>query len=232
MNTAQLVTKARLEGVYGVLRKLQANHDEFETRCIGTGNCCKVGLFISLAECWNIATELKRRRWLIAEDKGQSAANAWWDKQIEGLVEALTVEEWDYDHQETETYCNFSDAEVGCTIYEFRPMVCRAYGVIAPAETRCGRARLNDEGDHELLPWDMAENVIQEFDAIIQAWGGSFPGLDYSMYMPAGVLRFLLTDSDLSAVIESTDEKFWQGAQGYTHQINPGNWTPVEIRSK
>lgn len=230
MNSTEVIVAARLEGVYGVLRKIQAQHNEFETRCKGSGNCCRIGLVISLAECWNIARNIRRTYWMIAEDKGQEEAELWYLNLVSNLKEALYDKTWDPETHEKMSHCVFYDQ--GCTIYEYRPMVCRAYGMIAPVqEGVCPRKRLPD-GGIELLWDDTVQATIDEFDSVIEFWGEANPQLNYSIYMPAGVLKFLLPSEELQALIADTDEKFWMGALGYKHQINPSNWTEtsVEIR--
>jgi Fe-S-cluster containining protein len=226
----EIVHKARLEGVYGSLRKTQAEHDAFETRCAGSGNCCKIGLFISLGECWNIAKNIKEEYFLVAEDKGFEEAEVWYNNKLAGLAAALYDREWDYETQETSKPCAFLN-DHGCSIYRYRPMVCRAYGVIAPVQDGvCPRKRLPD-GGHELI-WDEAvERTMKEFDSIIEQWGKDFPQLDYSMHIAAGVLRFLLPNEELQSLIADTDPKFWMAHPGYGHQIKRENWQTVTIRS-
>lgn len=122
MNSTEVIVAARLEGVYGVLRKIQAQHNEFETRCKGSGNCCRIGLVISLAECWNIARNIRRTYWMIAEDKGQEEAELWYLNLVSNLKEALYDNTWDPETHEKMFHCVFYNN--GCTIYEYRPMVC------------------------------------------------------------------------------------------------------------
>ena len=82
MKQAEIIHRARLNGVYGVARKLQAHHDRFETRCIGSGNCCRYGLVIPVAECFNIARSLREDYWKLAEDKGLEAADTEWAETV------------------------------------------------------------------------------------------------------------------------------------------------------
>lgn len=232
MNLTETVTASRLEGVYGVLRKIQAEHDTFETKCIGSGNCCRIGLVIPLAECWNIAKNIRRQYWLKAENQGKEVAEEWYITLVGELAGALEDESWNPDTNEQDDHCVFYDN--GCTIYEYRPMVCRAYGVIAPVqEGVCPRKRLPD-GGHELI-WDATvEKVMTEFNNVISDWGAKIPALNFSMYMPAGVLRFLLSEAHLKDLIADTDEKFWMGHEGYQHMIDRKHWseTSVEIGVK
>jgi Fe-S-cluster containining protein len=227
VNLTELVTQSRLEGVYGVLRKVQSEHDQFETRCIGSGNCCKIGLVIPLAESWNIAKNIRRQYWLIAEDKGKDEAEVWYQDLLARLTAAMHDDSWSLETNEQDGYCAFYSN--GCSIYEFRPMVCRAYGVIAPVqEGVCPRKRLPD-GGHELI-WDATvEKVMSEFNNVITDWGSKNPTLNFSMYMPAGVLRFLLSQEELQDLIQKTDQKFWMGHEGYQHQIDRKNWNEQSV---
>lgn len=233
MNQNQVITSARLEGVYSVMRQLQATHDGFETRCIGSGKCCKIGLVLPLAECWYIARNLRRQFWLMAEDKGIDYANVWYEGVLGNLQYAMRDKSWNPETNEQEDHCVFF--QDGCTIYEFRPLVCRAYGVIAPVQDGvCPRNRLPD-GGHELIRDETVERVVEEFDSLISEWGEQNPALNYSIYMPAGVLRFLLTTEELQELIAETDKKFWMGHVGYKHQLSPEHWgseTLVTLGSK
>jgi Fe-S-cluster containining protein len=227
LNSTEVVTAARLEGVYGVLRKIQAEHNNFDTKCVGSGNCCKVGLYISLAECWNIARNLRREYWIKAEDQGKAEAEHWYQTIVNELKLALENEEWTQESQELSTYCVFY--KDGCTIYEYRPLVCRAYGVTSPVqEDVCPRKRLPD-GGHELIWDETVEKTIAEFDAVVKEWGEKNPTLNFSLYMPAGVLRFLLPMEELQHLLKTTDQKFWMATPGYGHQIRRENWTETSV---
>lgn len=233
MNEVEIMISARLEGVYGAMRQQQAVHDGWETKCIGSGNCCDVGLRVSLAESWNISKQIKRRYWLIAEDKGTAFAASWYSDLIERLKETLTEDsqEWDPEIQETPgKKCVFFDN--GCTIYEFRPMVCRSYGVIAPVQSGvCPRKRL-EGGGIELIKGGIASTIVSEFDEIINLWAEEKPQLDYSMHIASGVLRFLLNDEEFQKLVNSTDKKFWTAAKGYPHHLWDNLETPVKIGRK
>jgi Fe-S-cluster containining protein len=220
MNQNEVNVQHRLEGVYGVMRRLQATHDGFETRCIGSGNCCEIGLRVNLSEAWNVAKQLRRQYWLVAEDQGIGVAEIWWNKLIWRLMSHLEFDtmRWDSEKEETPGHkCVFWDG--GCTIYEFRPMICRSYGVIAPVQDSvCPRKRLPG-GGHELIRNSTVDKIIDEFDNIIKLWGQAKPDLDYSIHIAAGVLRFILKPSELEELISRTDKKFWMGYKGYPHQL-------------
>lgn len=233
MKAHEVETSARLEGTYSVMRKLQAIHDTFTTRCIGSGNCCKIGLRIHLTEAWNIARNLRRSYWLVAEDKGLAIADNYWEELIQNLKEALVDPEWDpMNEEKTSRKCVFFGN--GCTIYEFRPFVCRAYGVIGPVQDGvCPRKRLPD-GGHELIRNDEVDRVIEEMEKIIDLWVRQNPNLNYSLHIAAGVLRFLLPQEELMELINSTDQKFWLGVPGYPvlENFKREFETPVKIERK
>lgn len=235
MNQVEVAAAARLESIYSSFRKLQAVHDEFETRCIGAGNCCKVGLYIPLLECWNIARHIKREYWLHSESQGRDYANGWYDRKIKDLKDAFVNQaDWDVAIQETEAHCAFSDPNAGCTIYEQRPLVCRVYGVTAPVqEGVCPRKRLPD-GNVELIVNEQTEALLDGFDSLVAEWSKAMPALRYTIYMPAGVLSFLLDEEERQQLMEETDPKFWMADEGYsTHRLRSGNWgTPVTLRSE
>lgn len=230
MNKHQVEIAARLDGVYGVLRKLQAIHDGFETKCIGAGNCCNIGLRISLAECWNIARNIRRQYWIKAEDIGTQKAEEWYQELIGSLKDAFNHADWSWnDEDKVETKCAFFSN--GCSIYEYRPAICRAYGVITPVQIGvCPRPRLSDGTSIEVIATDDVERAIDEFDSIIARWDSEFPDLGFSIYMPAGVLRFLLPEQELRNLIENTDEKYWQGTPGYQHRMHKKDYeTETEV---
>ena len=231
MNQDQVNTAARLEGTYGVMRKIQATHDTFETRCIGSGNCCRIGLVIPLVECWNIARNLRADYWKHAESEGYEIAQDWFDNMVGRLKAKMYDESWEPKSNENDTHCAFFNHEFsGCEVYEYRPFVCRAYGVIVPVQDGvCPRKRLPD-GRHELIRDDTVRNIINEFDAVVESWGTAHPELNFSIYMPAGVLRFLLPDAEVRELIQNTDPKFWMGHEGYQHMMAEETWQSVEIK--
>ncbi len=233
MNVNDAIVAARLEGVYGVMRKLQATHDGHESRCIGSGNCCTIGLRIHLSEAWNIAKQLRRQYWLKAEDLGLKKADIWWDGLIYSLKRVLQadVANWNPENEEDTTEkCVFYNG--GCTIYEYRPMVCRSFGVISPAAEWCPRKR-DSNGAHPIIRNDEVELTVEEFDKVIEHWGEAHPDLHFSIHIAAGVLRFLLTPDELRELIATTDQKFWMGLPGYPHQLGRKVFeTPVELERK
>jgi len=225
---------ARLKGVYQVMRQLQAQHNLLETRCIGAGNCCEIGLRVSLMECWNIAQSFKDQFWLTAESAGIQAAKDYMADLILDLKTYLKEDyaKWDPNEEETPGHkCVFYNTDYGCGIYEVRPMVCRAYGVIAPVHDRCPRPRLKS-GEIQIFGEEFSESVLNEFDKLIELWGATKPELDYSIHIAVGVLRFLLEEDEFSKFVGEIDSKFFLAFPGYKHQMRIRNETPVSIERK
>lgn len=229
MKQQDVIFRARLSGVYGVARKLQALHNNFDTKCIGAGNCCRIGLVIPLVECYNIAKSLREDYWKIAENKGLEDADSWWST-IVGDLQAAMSRNWNAETggYDDSSHCVFY--KEGCGIYEYRPLICRAYGVFAPVqEGACPRKRLPD-GGHELIRDDGVKAMIAEFDNIVGQWGIQNPDLDFSIYMPAGVLRFILPDEEFQQLMKDHPDKF-MGHKGYQHQMHEESWgTNVTIK--
>lgn len=218
MKKQDVIHRGRLEGVYGVARKLQAKHNQFETKCIGVGNCCRIGLVISVGECFNIAKSLREDYWKVAEGHGLEEADRRWEELV-GNLKAAMARAWNPEDGRyvDKSHCVFYDN--GCTIYDYRPLICRAYGVFGPVqEGECPRKRLPD-GGHELIWDDEVKGMVAEFDSIVEKWGAQRPDLDFSVYMPAGILRFLLPMSEFQEIIKQYPDKF-MGHKGYQHQMN------------
>lgn len=234
MNQTEVDIAARLKGVYQVMRQLQANHNLLETRCIGAGNCCEIGLRVSLMECWNIAQSIKDQYWITAESAGIDTAKRDLAEVILDLKNYLINDyaEWDPGTEETPGHkCVFYSSDYGCGIYEVRPMVCRAYGVIAPVHDRCPRPRLKNN-EVQIFDEQFSGPVLNEFDELIELWGASKPELDYSIHIAVGVLRFLLQEDEFSEFVGKIDSKFFLAFPGYKHQMRMRAETPVSIERK
>lgn len=234
MNITEVEIQARLEGVYSMMRSFQVWQNYTKTPCIGSGHCCEIGLRVSLMEAWNIAQKIKSQFWIEAESVSKEYAEFRLKEVKEKLLRTLTEDQaqWDPYTEETPGHkCVFWNELEGCTIYEFRPMVCRAYGVTSPVDEGCPRKRLQG-GGVEILPLEQFEPVISEFDKLIELWGANKPDLDYSIHIAAGVLRFLLDEKEFSEIVKSVDVKFFLGVPGYKHQMRLRSETPVSIERK
>lgn len=212
-----------LDDVYGVMRKVQGEHTNHpatkKTKCIGAGNCCKVGLVIPVLECRNIAKQIRRQYWVKYEGEGKEEAERWYKKLIFRLQDAFNDLDWSIsDETATTRQCAFFTRAGGCSIYEFRPFVCRAYGTIAPVDTACPRPR-DENGNVVIFLSNEIDNIIRRFDRIVEAYGEAHPEANYSVFMPLGVLKFLLTEEEMKVFINSVDKKFSQARPGYAHSL-------------
>lgn len=210
-----LVNFNRLDMAYNKIRVFQAKHNETEFGCIDSGKCCKVGLKIHLTECAYIAFRMRQEYYLRMESEGQESADAWINSRIEALTDRMYDKSWGENEQSTDLQCAFWDN--GCTIYGYRPLVCRAYGTITEVDDFCPRKR-NEYGTIEHFAGKSVEDVIQEFQLILKRYAednGSNVDYDVIVYMPLGVLSFLLEDFQMQELHQQTEEKVWLGDEGW-----------------
>ena len=172
-----LVDYQKLDMVYNQIRVLQSKHNQLETKCIGSGKCCKVGLRLHFLECANIAFMLKREFYLIMEDKGERVANEWWDTLIARLKNTFKDESWEPEGS-SEKHCVFYRG--GCTIYEYRPLVCRSYGVITTVDSFCPRSR-NADGLIDVFKGNAVKKIIEDFISIYKDFGARNPEKHFSI---------------------------------------------------
>jgi Fe-S-cluster containining protein len=203
---------SRLDMVYNQVRVLEAKQNETKFKCLGSGECCKIGLKIHMAECAHIAFRLRQEYYLKMEDKGTAFADEWINGVIQDLKQALYDPDWE-EGGETKRHCAFYKG--GCTIYGYRPMVCRTFGTITTVDDYCPRIR-NAYGHIDHFAGDPVIKVIQQFQELLAEYSQD-KDKTYNMvvYMPLGVLSFLLTDDELTELAKDTDEKFWRGVIGW-----------------
>jgi len=215
IHPADLHVFNRLDFTYNKIRVFQANHNETEFRCLNSGECCKVGLQIHLAECAYIAFRMRQEYYLRMENEGKSAADSWMESRVEALIDRMHDKSWDYDQQTTDLHCAFWND--GCTIYGYRPLVCRAYGTITEVDDFCPRKR-NDYNTIEHFAGDSVEQTVQEFQLVLKQYAeynGNDTDYDVVIYMPLGVLSFLLDETELEELYQQTDAKMWNGYEGW-----------------
>lgn len=213
MVTAQdTFTFVNLDMIYNKVRVIEAKQNATQFKCLGSGMCCRIGLRIHMAECANIAFKLRHNYYLVLEDKGEEAADAWMQGVINDLKEAMYDKDWQPDG-ETTRHCAFYKG--GCTIYEYRPMVCRTFGTITTVDDYCPRIR-NAYGSIDYFSGDPVIKIIKEFQDILKDYASDKDyTYDMVVYMPLGVLSFLLTTEELEELAQNTEEKFWQGVVGW-----------------
>jgi len=212
VNSKDISIFSRLDMTYNQIRVLEAKQNETEFKCLGSGECCKIGLNIHMMECANIAFRLRQQYFLYMEDKGVAFADEWMDSVVASLREAMHDEDWQIGG-ETKRHCAFYKG--GCTIYGFRPMVCRTFGTITTVDDYCPRIR-NAYGSIDYFSGDAVKNVIQTFQDLLKEYVENKPETyDMVVYMPLGVLSFLLSDEELKELSETTDPKFWRAVEGW-----------------
>lgn len=203
---------AQLDMIYNQVRVIEANQNETKFKCLGSGNCCKVGLVIPMMECANIAYSLRQQYYLHLEDKGRKFADDWMSEVVNNLKKAMHDESWK-PGGETDSFCAFHKG--GCTIYGFRPMVCRSFGTITTVDDFCPRIR-NAHNSIDYFAGPAVEKIIKEYQNLIQQYvDGKDENYDLTVYMPLGVLSFILTTEELEELRATTDDKFWTGVLGW-----------------
>lgn len=203
---------AKLDMIYNQVRVIEAKQNATEYKCLGSGNCCRIGLNIHMAECANIAFKIRQQYYLVLEDKGLEAADNWIDGIVKDLKEAMFDPDWQIGG-ETKRHCAFYKG--GCTIYGYRPMVCRTFGTITHVDDYCPRIR-NATGNIDYFAGDGVKRVIIAFQEFLKEYtSDKEEGYDMVVYMPLGVLSFLLTTEELTELEKITDPKFWKAVQGW-----------------
>jgi len=207
-----ITTFAQLDMVYNQVRVIEAKQNNTQYKCLGSGECCKIGLTIPMLECANIAFNLRHEYYLKLESEGEDAAVAWLDSVISDLKNAMHDDDWK-PGGETTRHCAFYKG--GCTIYRFRPLVCRSFGTITTVDDFCPRIR-NENGAIDHFAGPAVEKVVKEYQDLVKHYGSDKDqNYDLTVYMPLGVLSFLLSTEELVELRENTDDKFWTGVMGW-----------------
>ena len=94
VSVRDIVNFARLDMLYNQVRLIEAKQNQTQYKCLGSGECCHIGLVIPMFECANIAFRLTQQYYLIVEDKGQEQADEWMQGVIASLKEAMYDETW------------------------------------------------------------------------------------------------------------------------------------------
>jgi Fe-S-cluster containining protein len=215
IHTKDLGTFVSLDMVYNKVRIFQSRHNETEFGCVGSGKCCKVGLKIHMTEAAYIAFRMRQEYYLIMEDRGEASATEWMNGKIDQLLSGMYDDSWDWDEQTVDGHCSFWDD--GCTIYGYRPLVCRAYGTLTEVDDFCPRKR-NEHNTIEHFAGEGVERVVQEFQLLLKKYGednGSNIEYDAVVYMPLGVLSFILDETELEELYQQTSDKMWEGFEGW-----------------
>lgn len=207
-----ITTFAKLDMVYNQIRVIEAKQNETKYKCLGSGKCCQIGLVIPMTECANIAFKLNQEYYLVMENKGKNEADVWIAQIIEGLTNAMYDETW-VPGGESKKFCAFY--KNGCSIYGYRPMVCRTFGTVISVDDYCPRIR-NANGEIDHFAGDPVKKIIRSYQDLLAEYASDkHENYDMSVYMPLGVLSFLITTEELEKLSKDTDPKFWVGTSGW-----------------
>ena len=212
VSISDIASFAHLDMIYNQVRVLEAKQNSTPYKCLGSGECCKIGLTIPMMECANIAFHIRHEYYLNLESKGQEYADQWIANVVESLKSAMHDDTWK-PGGETERHCAFYNN--GCTAYGYRPMVCRSFGTITSVDDFCPRIRNeNDAIDHYGGP--AVKRTIEEYQLLLKKYAeDKDQNYNLVVYMPLGVLSFLLSDEELQELRDTTDDKFWNGVVGW-----------------
>lgn len=212
---------AKLRESYDDLTDAQDVHNATPFGCVRSGKCCQVGLQVHLMECESIATNIRQ---MCGDDEDML------EEWVSRLERAFEDEAWTWAESVGDHMCAFF--EDGCSIYPFRPAVCRAYGVVIGVDEFCPRKRVSLEDLSEAEPDDddavdfvfaqkHTDRMMAHFYRTLDTYGRLHPKHDFTVYMPAGVLSFLLPPERLKALKARTPAKFWRRQKGYRMQFEP-----------
>lgn len=212
VSVKDITTFAQLDMIYNQVRVLEAKQNATKYKCLGSGECCKIGLTIPMMECANIAFHLRHEYYLKLESTGEVEATKWLDSVVESLKLAMRDETWK-PGGETEKHCAFYKG--GCTIYGFRPLVCRSFGTITTVDEFCPRIR-NAHGAIDHFAGKPVESAVRSYQDLLKQYAeDKNENYNLTVYMPLGVLSFLLSDEELITLREETEDKFWTGVTGW-----------------
>lgn len=198
----------RLRTTYDLLQKVQEHHHTTGYGCVRSGNCCQVGLQLHMMECEHIA------RHLVETTKGEPEKLK---AHVRRLKRAMNDPEWNWDSSIGEQMCALYDE--GCTIYPVRPAICRMYGVVIEADDFCPRERL--AGKSFVYVQRNVDDLVVDYYKTLDTYGRMYPDRDFTVYMPRGVLSFLLSEADMAKLKAKTPRKFWKREKGYRAQFRP-----------
>lgn len=202
--TEELFGKLRF--TYDLLQKYQNEHQKTGYGCMQSGICCQVGLQLHVMECENIARHLQA-------NLDEAALR----KQITKLKRALKDEAYTWSGSVGDQLCALYEG--GCTIYPVRPAICRMYGVIIEADDFCPRERLAGKSFVYVQP--DVDRMVMDYYRTLDAYGRLHPDKDWTVYMPVGVLSFLLSPKEMEKLRATTPKKFWKREKGYRAQFRP-----------
>jgi Fe-S-cluster containining protein len=227
-----ITTFAHLDMIYNQIRVLEAKQNATESKCLGSGGCCKIGLTIPMMECASIAFHIRQEYYLKMENSGEDEADKWIMSVIDALKDAMHDETYK-PGGETKRHCAFYKG--GCTIYGFRPLVCRSFGTITNVDDYCPRIR-NENGSLDHYGGPAVKRIVEDYQSLLKQYASDKDqNYNLTVYMPLGVLSFLLTDEELMELRDSTDDKFWNGIIGwfnYRVEFTKNHGYPLDVLKK
>jgi Fe-S-cluster containining protein len=214
VSSSDVALFAQLDMIYNQFRVFESKQNETKFACKGSGKCCRIGLRLHMFECASLAFKLRQQFYLLLEDQGLESASSWMDKIVESLTSRLFDDSWVEDGG-TELFCPF--LLDGCSVYDYRPLVCRSFGTIMPVDDYCPRER-NDDGGIDSFGGPPVIEAIRAFQDLLASYSIGKPddgNYDMVVYMPLGVLSFLLPSDQLRELFLKSDAKFWHGLEGW-----------------
>lgn len=196
----------RLRAVHDTLTDLQDVHNNTPYKCHRHGSCCVVGLQLHYMECEYIAMNLKAA---YKDDPKRMK------EVIANLEHSFDDPTWTWAGSVGDQFCAFY--EDGCTIYPFRPSICRMYGVTVEVDEWCPRKRDEKTGEPYVFAQKETDRLSAEFYATLDNYGRLYPKRDYTVFMPRGVLEFLAPER-IAKLRAKTEPKFWRREKGYRTQ--------------
>lgn len=209
----------QLRQAYDDLHDTQEVHNATPFGCQRSGKCCQVGLEVHLMECENIARNIQQ---MCGDDR--ELLESW----IERLEHTFEDESWTWAESVGDQMCAFY--EDGCTIYPVRPGICRAYGVVVGPDEFCPRKR-PAEGEAYVFAQKETDRLMAALYRTFDNYGRLWPEKDYTVFMPAGVLTFLLPPARLAKLKARTPKKFWRRQKGYRMQFEPSYRLSPKVRT-
>lgn len=196
----------RLQGCYDELDRLQASHNRTPFGCKRSGQCCNVGLTLHEMECEWIALNLEREFQEGTKDR---------EVVVRALMKAFDDPSWTNAQIIGDNWCSLFDG--GCSVYLYRPAICRMFGVVIAADDWCPRERLSN--GHDFVHVDpMTDDLVREYYSVLDSYGRRWKEKDRSVFYARGILSYLLPDDELAALRRRTAPRFWKTEVGYRAQ--------------
>lgn len=231
---SDLAIFAELDMVYNQVRVIEARQNKTQYKCLGSGKCCQIGLILPMMECSHIAFRLNQQFYLYLEDRGEDFARQWFDDVKKSLIEAMDDPNWEWGGPTEGRKCAFYNN--GCTIYQFRPLVCRSFGTITHVDEYCPRIR-NAHGNIDYFAGKPVKDLVLQYQSLLKRFAKDKDKMfDTVVYMPLGVLSFLLSDDEMVELSKTTDEKMWKAVQGWfnyrVHYLKEHGLTVEQIKKE